>query len=243
MKPILDLSRDTSLNPFAPIAARFPFLVEMNMHPLEALIAEGEHQRQDFKFEISDSKKIARTLSAFANTDGGRLLIGVKDNGRIAGVRSEEEYYMIEAASERYTRPAVPFTARRWEVGGRTVLEIDIERGPDRPYLAPDKDDQYVAYLRVADENRPADPTLVLAWKKLRRPDGRLFRLTRPVEALFRHLETHSSVSLSEFCRVAHIRRPVARHILSDLLAIGTLRYTFLPDDGRLVYSRAEAEE
>ena len=137
----------------------------MNMHPLEALIAEGEHQRQDFKFEISDSKKIARTLSAFANTDGGRLLIGVKDNGRIAGVRSEEEYYMIEAASERYTRPAVPFTARRWEVGGRTVLEIDIERGPDRPYLAPDKDDQYVAYLRVADENRPADPTLVLAWK------------------------------------------------------------------------------
>jgi len=109
--------------------------------------------------------------------------------------------------------------------------------------LAPDKDDQYVAYLRVADENRPADPTLVLAWKKLRRPDGRLFRLTRPVEALFRHLETHSSVSLSEFCRLAHIRRPVARHILSDLLAIGTLRYTFLPDDGRLVYSRAEAEE
>ena len=217
------------LNPCAPAAARFPLLVEMNMHPLEALIAEGEHQRQDFKFEISDSKKIARTLSAFANTDGGRLLIGVKDNGRIAGVRSEEEYYMIEAASERY--------------GGRTVLEIDIERGPDRPYLAPDKDDQYVAYLRMADENRPADPTLVLAWKKLRRPDGRLFRLTRPVEALFRHLETHPSVSLSEFCRLAHIRRPVARHILSDLLAIGTLRYTFLPDDGRLVYSRAEAEE
>ena len=87
------------------------------------------------------------------------------------------------------------------------MLEIDIARGPDRPYLAPDKDDQYVAYLRVADENRPADPTLVLAWKKLRHPDGRLFRLTRPVEALFRHLETHSSVSLSEFCRVAHIRR------------------------------------
>ena len=215
----------------------------MNMHPLEALIAEGEHQRQDFKFEISDSRKIARTLSAFANTDGGRLLIGVKDNGRIAGVRSEEEYYMIEAASERYTRPAVPFTARRWDVGGRTVLEVDIAPGPDRPYLAPDKDDRYVAYLRVADENRPADPTLVLAWQKQRRPNGRLFRLTRPVEALLRHLETHPAISLSEFCRLARIRRPIARHILSDLLALGTLRYTILPDDDRLVYIRADGGE
>ena len=45
---------------------------------LQQLIAEGEHQQQDFKFEISDARKIARSLSAFSNTDGGRLLIGVK---------------------------------------------------------------------------------------------------------------------------------------------------------------------
>ena len=50
---------------------------------IHALIAEGEHQQQDFKFEISDARKIAKTLSAFSNTDGGRLLIGVKDNERI----------------------------------------------------------------------------------------------------------------------------------------------------------------
>jgi predicted HTH transcriptional regulator len=57
-------------------------------HPLEVLIAQGEHQQFDFKFEVSDSKKIAKTLSAFANTDGGRLLIGVKDNGNITGTRN-----------------------------------------------------------------------------------------------------------------------------------------------------------
>ncbi len=43
-------------------------------------IKEGEHQTQDFKFRIDSSQKIAKTLSAFANTDGGSLLIGVKDN-------------------------------------------------------------------------------------------------------------------------------------------------------------------
>jgi len=50
-------------------------------HYIKNLIEEGEHQQLDFKYEISDSKKIARSLVAFANTDGGRLLVGVKDNG------------------------------------------------------------------------------------------------------------------------------------------------------------------
>ena len=72
---------------------------------IHALIAEGEHQQQDFKFEISDARKIAKTLSAFANTDGGKLLIGVKDNGKIAGVRSDEEQYMIEAAARTLLQP------------------------------------------------------------------------------------------------------------------------------------------
>ena len=89
---------------------------------IRALISEGEHVRQDFKFEISDSRKIARSLSAFANTEGGRLLIGVKDNGRIAGVRSEEEMYMVEAAAQvgagRLGRAGCP-QAGAGEGGGR----------------------------------------------------------------------------------------------------------------------------
>ena len=63
---------------------------------IRQLVSEGEHCHQDFKFEISDARKIARSLSAFANTEGGRLLVGVKDNGKIAGIRSEEEIYMID---------------------------------------------------------------------------------------------------------------------------------------------------
>ena len=155
------------------------------MHPIEALIEQGEHQQLDFKFEVSDSKKIARTLSAFANTDGGRLLIGVKDNGNISGVRSEEEYYMIEAASKMYTRPEVPFEATRWEVNGKTVLEVYIAPSSDKPHTAPDKDDKFKAYIRVADENILANEVLVLAWQKKHKPDGTLLKISKPVERLF----------------------------------------------------------
>lgn len=77
-----------------------------------SLIAEGEHQQQDFKFEISDARKIAKTFSAFANTDGGKLLVGVKDNGPYCGVRSVEEMYMIETAAQLYCIPEISILCR-----------------------------------------------------------------------------------------------------------------------------------
>lgn len=192
---------------------------------IEELIAQGEHQQLDFKFEVSDSRKIARTLSAFANTDGGRLLIGVKDNGAIAGVRSEEEYYMIEAASKMYTKPEVPFTATRWNVNGKTVLEVLIEKGSEKPYLAPDKDNRFRAFIRVADENILANQILVLAWKKSSCDDGTLLRVAQPVEMLFDCLKRENEISTNRFCRIAHIRYHEACEILSDLLAMHTIEY------------------
>lgn len=62
------------------------------------LIREGEHQQQDFKYRVADACKLAKSVSAFANTDGGRLLIGVRDDGNLSGVRSEEEIYMMHQA-------------------------------------------------------------------------------------------------------------------------------------------------
>lgn len=205
-------------------------------HPIEAWIEQGEHQQLDFKFEVSDSKKIARTLSAFANTDGGRLLIGVKDNGVISGVRSEEEYYMIEAASRMYTRPEVPFTATRWDVNGKTVLEVCIAPSTDKPHTAPDKDDKYKAYIRVADENMLANEVLMLSWRKKHKPDGTLLKISKPVEILFEWLDRHDCISMNQFCRIARINYYTARNILSDLLAMDTLRYIVV--DKRIAYQR-----
>lgn len=189
------------------------------------LIEEGEHQRLDFKFEISDSRKIARTLSAFANTDGGTLLIGVKDNGKVAGVRSEEEYYMIESAAEMYCQPRVPFRAKSWNVDGKTVLEVVISPSPDRPHRAPDKENQQKAYIRIADENYIAPEIIVLAWEKTAALQGRHIRLSRPVERLLRYLDENPHISLTHFRKIARINYHTAKNILSDLLAIGALGY------------------
>ena len=97
-----------------------------NPHPIKTLITQGEHQQLDFKFEISDAARIARSLVAFANTDGGKLLIGVKDNGVIRGIRSDEEKYMLENAAQNYCQPEVAFSAKEWEIDEKVILEVDI---------------------------------------------------------------------------------------------------------------------
>ncbi len=130
------------------------------------MVAEGEHVRQDFKFAISDARKIARSLSAFANNQGGRLLIGVKDNGVIAGVRNEEDVYVVEQAAERYCTPPqhVEFKAYRLDAG-ICVIVAEIEASPVRPVAVLEKDGTRRAYFRVADENIAAHPLMERAWR------------------------------------------------------------------------------
>ena len=122
-------------------------------HYIQDLIEQGEHEHQDFKFQISDARKIARSISAFANHSGGHLLVGVKDNGRVAGVRSDEEIYMIEQAAEMYCRPPQRVECSVYRVEGKQVLKVDIAHSDAPPVLAPDEDGRWRAYYRVADEN------------------------------------------------------------------------------------------
>lgn len=126
------------------------------MHPLDKMIAEGEHLHQDFKYFLSDARKIARSVAAFANTDGGRLLIGVKDNGKVVGIKNEEDIHMIEAAAQVFCKPEVDYQPRIWEYGSRRVLEIWIEPSSRAPHTAPDENGKPTVYIRKADENKVA---------------------------------------------------------------------------------------
>lgn len=167
---------------------------------IHALIAEGEHQQQDFKFEISDARKIAKTLSAFANTDGGRLLIGVKDNGKIAGVRSDEEKYMIEAAAQLYCRPEVDYSMQTFHVEGRSVLVVQIDESEHKPVFAKDENGKSLAYIRIKDENILATPVHLRVWQQSGSPAGELIRYTEREQLLLDLLEENTSLSLNRYC-------------------------------------------
>lgn len=192
------------------------------------LIQQGEHQQQDFKFCINDSKKIAKSLVAFANTDGGRLLVGVKDNGNIAGVRSDEEYYMVEGAATLYSKPQIKFTSRQWKAEGKTVLEIIVEPSPEKPHFAKDENGKWIAYIRKDDENILANRILIETWIKEKSPKGIYVSYSKDEKFLVDYLLDNNSVTLSKFIRLAQIDRSKAVDILSSfvLMKIINLDYS-----------------
>ena len=190
---------------------------------IQKLIEEGEHQMLDFKFEISDSKRIARSLAAFANTDGGRLLVGVKDNGAIAGVRSDEEIHMIQAAAEMYCQPKVDYTTEEWEINGKTVLEVIIPKDTQNKHKAPDSQGVYKIFVRVKDENLVADSVLLRVWKSNKFSKSAKITFTETETLLLHYLNENQTITLSEFQEIAHINKRKAEAILADFILVGTI--------------------
>ena len=202
---------------------RYLCRVKKKDHHIQNLILEGEHQMLDFKFEISDSRRIARSLAAFANTDGGRLLVGVKDNGAIAGVRSDEEIHMIQAAAEMYCQPKVEYTTEEWEINGKTVLEVIIPKDKHHKHKAPDNQGNYKIFVRVKDENLVADSVLIKVWKSDKFAKPAKISFTETETLLLHYLTEHEEITLQEFQEIAHINKRRAEAILADFILVGTI--------------------
>lgn len=193
---------------------------------LSRLIAEGEHEHQDFKYTISDARKIARSISAFANNSGGHLLIGVKDNGTIAGVRNEEDIYVVEAAASLYCRPAqqLQFSAYTAE-GGAIVIKAEIPKSPTRPVQAMEPDGSWRSYYRVKDENIVASPLMVKAWKLSESEQGLTMSLSTIEQTVLNHLRQSGSSTVERIMIEASISRRTADNIVVRLASLGVITF------------------
>jgi predicted HTH transcriptional regulator len=194
---------------------------------IKRLIQKGEGLTLDFKHQITDVPKIAKTLVAFANTKGGRLLIGVKDNGRISGMRTEEELYMIESASYRYCIPEVPFEFREHLIEDRVVLEVEIAEGEKKPYYALDTLGKRWSYVRVGDENILANVVLLEVMKRRAQNRPTSIRYTEKEKWLLNYLDLNEHISMKEFQTLAKVRYRVASRILTNLVAVGLVQIVF----------------
>jgi predicted HTH transcriptional regulator len=191
---------------------------------LKKLIAGGESQKLDFKFCVSDSKKIARTLSAFSNSEGGTLLIGVRDNGSIAGIRTDEEYYMIETAASLYCKPEIPIITRQHIADGKTILEVGVLKGDKKPYYSKAEDGKWLAYFRHGDQNLVANSVLLHLWRKEERKNGVLIRFGKPEKLLMEHLRKSGEITFSGFRKLAGIPSWRAEKIIVNLLLCNVLK-------------------
>ena len=196
-------------------------------HYLQNLIREGEHQQQDFKYRVSDAKKLAKTVSAFANTDGGRLLIGVRDDGNMSGVRSEEEIYMMHLAAYRYCRPEASIKFDTYHVDGRTIVVATIPPSERRPVCAIDDEGKARAYIRIADENIVASPVLLAIWREAQKPEGTMMTYTDSTKRILKVLQ-NQHLPLNQIARRSRIPRHKVITLLAQLIRFRIVQWEYI---------------
>jgi predicted HTH transcriptional regulator len=193
---------------------------------LQRLISEGEHQQQDFKYKVQDAAKLAKSVSAFANTDGGRLLIGVRDDGHMSGVRSEEEIYMMHQAAYRHCQPAASIKFDTYMVEGRTIVVATVPPSDKRPIMALSDDGKRRAYIRIADENIVASPVHLTIWREAQKAEGSMMTYTDSVKKLIATIQDNR-LSLNQLVRRSSLPRHKVITILAQLIRFNVAQWEY----------------
>jgi predicted HTH transcriptional regulator len=208
------------------------------MTELEGIISEGEGQFLDFKFRIDDQKKISRTLAAFANSGGGRLLIGVKDSGKIVGTDPEEEHFMIEGAADLFCKPKVEFESKIWKEKHHLVLEIDV--GPsDIRHKAITEDGGWKPYYRLEDKTVKGNKILDKFWMYKRKGVDRPETFTEEQLELLKQFKDGEPISISKLYRSSKMKMNQIDQFVAALLTWGVIEIS-VTSDGVRYYLQSE---
>ncbi len=189
---------------------------------IELEISRGENDTQDFKHEITSVLKIAKTLVAFANTKGGRLWIGVKDNGKIIGCEPLEEQYMIEHAAHEYCKPMLIPEFVNHTFDDKEILEVRIKFSEKRPHFAKDEAGKWWAYVRSQDHTVLAGIVTLESYKK--KSKQILIKYTDTERNILQYISEHPKVTLNDIIKTLKIKRYIAILILSNLVATAILK-------------------
>jgi predicted HTH transcriptional regulator len=192
---------------------------------IKKLIFEGEGVTLDFKKTITSCEKIARTMVSFANNKGGRLLIGVADDGTIKGVKSEdEERYMITKAAQLYARPALEPIFEEIYVDDKLVLVVEIRESNTKPHYALAEDGKWWAYVRVKDKSVLASKIVVDVLKRSSDDKGVLIEYSAKEKALLEYLDKRERINVKEYCNLLNLTRRNAQRILVNMVLSGVIR-------------------
>lgn len=127
------------------------------------LLKQKEGLQLDFKQKITSKEKIAKTLSALANSEGGFIVIGMSDKKIIIGIDVEEERYMIESANDEFCIPRVAMILDEIKVyqdktlseendDEKSLLLVEVKKSLGPVIFCKSKDGKMRAYHRVNDQ-------------------------------------------------------------------------------------------
>lgn len=195
------------------------------MPSIKNLILQGEGVMLDFKKTITNTEKIAKSLVAFANNKGGKLLIGVADDGSIKGVKSEEEEkYMILTSANQFCKPAIEPYFEEIYVEDKLVLVVNIQESDTKPHYALDDQKKWWAYIRIDDKSVLASKIIVEVLKQDHKDKGVLISYSDNEKKLLEYLEANNRITLKDYSKLLRCSYRKAQKILVSLILTNVIK-------------------
>ena len=122
----------------------------------------GEDKKIEFKQEIpAKHEKFLKDIIAFANTSGGKSIIGIVDETKeVVGIGDQSPFKLSDSISSMISDSCTPLIETDiypQSVEGKTVLVVEVFPGKHRPYYLANKTKEDTSYVRVNGTSRPAD--------------------------------------------------------------------------------------
>lgn len=196
---------------------------QMDYLDVKNLASTGEGKYLEFKRTIPSAYKIAREIAAFANTNGGTLLIGVDDDKSLIGVLGyQEEEFLLDKAARKLCNPEVHIEIEVVHFGERDLLVIRIPEAPKKPiYVNGERGS--VVFVREQDENKVASNELVEIIKKRNSDKGITFEYGPKEQKLFRYLNEYGEITVEKFAHLVDISKTKASQTLVNLVSADIL--------------------
>ncbi len=195
---------------------------------LRRLVKEGEGAQLEFKLKTTHPEKIMREVVAFANSQGGTLLLGVADNAELVGLKfPEEDAFVMEKSFARYVHPEVSYTREEIPLeNGKNILAYRIKKAEDNiVFFNPtgQVEDRKV-YVRNADRSIQASKEVKEILKEKLKGKSYRFNYGPKEEVLMKYLDQHEKITVYTFSEVANISHKQASKTLILLVLARVLR-------------------
>lgn len=121
----------------------------MLVHDLLILIDRGEGAKLEFRRDGERPEKIAEDMAAFANINGGTVLVGIEDDGEIAGIhRSNLHEWLMDTVIGKHIHPFLLPGYEEVKIEGKKVAVVTVPQGSSKPYVVrrQGREDIYVRY-------------------------------------------------------------------------------------------------
>jgi len=189
------------------------------------LLQQGEGTGIEFKRKINHPAKIAKSISAFANTSGGYIIIGIDDDGFPYGI--EDEKYPADrvlSISESYLNPTVNLSLDLVALNAKEILVVRIDQSQDRPHFVVDLETgSKSAYIRSGNQSVEATPVQIEMMKLSGSSETRI-EMGEPERILFEFLNQYGVISLEKFSGLAGISIQAAAQKLGALISMGIIQ-------------------